>query len=211
MPQQLRLPDPQPATDDYNIGLELLKCYDKSFDHRETQLNELVNTIKKNNIDIKVISDLMNRFTNAKPDKKADFSKDENAKKCLYLLHLRNPTVLGEEAVTNRPAVEKSLSEIVDEMMAEGIPLNQITLPAVLERVNADHIQFPVFSSAEDIDVVTQGLEAELKMLNADQNELMLKFSSKTEDRSTLTENARRVLQEANDLIKSINANMRGR
>ena len=49
-----------------------------------------------------------------------------------------------------------------------------------------------------------------LKMLSADLNEIMMKINNKYEDRSQMTENARMVLKEADDLIKSILHKIRG-
>lgn len=188
----------------YNIGLELVNCYNKAFDKHEVDLHQVINKIKDNNIQLKIMNDVMNKLSHAKPEKKADFSQDEEAKKFLYIIHNRNGSILGEELFSNLPAINPTLNEIIDEMRKEGIKEDDINLPSILERVNINGIQFNPISSEEDIDTVIQGLDAEIKMINADQNELMLHFSSKVEDRSSLTENARQVLKEYGEGVSSI-------
>jgi hypothetical protein len=192
----------------YNIGLEITSCYQKYFDHREIELNKLIDSLKVTNIQIKIMSDLTNKLTHAKQkDKKFDISNDELARKYAYLVHLRNASIF-EGKIHNLPVedshLEQKLNEIIEQLREEGIPANEIHLGAILERFNCDqNIRFDVLDESA-IDVVVQGLDAELKMLNADLNKQLMDINSKYEDRSQMTENARQVLKEADELNKSI-------
>lgn len=192
----------------YNIGLEITNCYQKYFDYREVELNKLIDKLKVTNIQIKILSDVMNKFAHAKQtDKKMDLSKDETAKKYAYLIHLRNASIF-EGKIHNLPVedsdLEQKLNHIIDQLREEGIPDSEINLEKILGKFPFDsNIRFDVLDEAT-IDIVTQGLDAELKMLNADLNERMMNINSKYEDRSQMTENARQVLKEADELNKSI-------
>ncbi|MGC1878425.1 MAG: hypothetical protein WA347_08985 [Rhabdochlamydiaceae bacterium] len=196
------------ANHGYNIGLEITGCYQKYFDHRETELNKIIDSLKVTNLQIKVMSDVMNKLTHAKQtDKKFDLSKDETARKYAYLVHLRNPTVF-ENKIHNLPVadydLEQKITEIIAQLKEEGVPDQQIHLGIIMEKFPFDsNIRFDVLNE-ETIDVVVQGLDAELKMLNADLNERLMNINSKYEDRSQMTENARQVLKEADELNKSI-------
>jgi hypothetical protein len=192
----------------YNIGLEITSCYQKYFDHRELELNKLIDGLKVTNIQIKIMSDVTNKLAHAKQkDKKLDISNDEIARKCAYLVHLRSSTVF-EGKIHNLPVedsnLEQKLNEIIEKLRGEGIPDNEIHLGSILDRFNCDsNICFDVLDESA-IDVVVQGLDAELKMLNADLNKQLMDINSKYEDRSQMTENARQVLKEADELNKSI-------
>lgn len=192
----------------YNIGLEITNCYQKYFDYREIELNTMINKLKVTNIQIKIISDVMNKLAHAKQsDKQIDISNDEIAKKYAYLVHLRNSSILDGK-IHNLPVeesdLEQKLNEIIDQLHEEGMDDTQINLGTILERFNCDqNIRFDVLDEGT-IDVVIQGLDAELKMLNADLNERLMNINSKYEDRSQMTENARQVLKEADELNKSI-------
>jgi hypothetical protein len=201
-------PDHVRANHGYNLGLEITGCYQKYFDHRERELNTLIDSLKMTNIQIKIMSDVMNKFAHAKQtDKKFDFTKDESAKKYAYLVHLRNPSVL-EGKIHNLPVedsnLEQKLTEIADQLRQEGIPDGDIDLKMLMERFTFDpNIQFNALNEGE-IDVVVQGLDAELKMLGADLNERLMNINSKYTDREQMTENSRQVLKEAGELNKSI-------
>jgi hypothetical protein len=192
----------------YNMGLEITQCYQKYFDHREVELNKLIDGLKVTNIQVKIMQDVMNKLSHAKQkDKKIDLSNDEVAKKYAYLAYLRNPTIF-EGKVGNAPieeiSLEQKLNEIIDQLREDGVPDAEIHLGMIIEKVHCDpNLQFePLDESA--IDVVVQGLDAELKSLGADLNKQLMDINSKYEDRSQMTENAKQVLKEADELNKSI-------
>ncbi len=196
-----------------NIALELVNCYQKYFEHRELELNKLIDGLKMTNIQIKIMSDVTNKLAHAKQnDKKFDISNDEAARKYAYLVHLQNPSIF--EGKIHRPGgghlpiedvnLGQKLNEIIEQLRAEGIPDDGIHLGAILEKVSCDpNISFDVLDESA-IDVVVQGLDAELKILNADLNKQLMDINSKYEDRSQMTENARQILKEADELNKSI-------
>jgi hypothetical protein len=182
-------------------------CYAKYFDHHEVKLNQLIDTIKMKNFAIKVMSDVTNKLASAKQSKKPlDINKDETAKKYAYLVHLSNPTVL-EGKIHNLPVEEANLHEkltaIYEELRSEGVSDGDIDINMILSKVNIDNIRFDVLPE-DACDVVIQGLDGETKMLSADLNECMMHINSKYEDRSQMTEQARQVLKEADELCKSI-------
>ena len=159
------------------------------------------------NIQIKIMSDVMNKLAHAKDkDKQADFNNDEIAKKCAYLIHLRNDSIF-EDKIHGGDAsgitLDQKLQEIVDDLKAAGVPESQINLTAILDRINVAGITIDILSE-DQIDIVIQGLDAETKMCTADLNECMMKINNKYEDRSQMTENARQVLKEADEHVKSI-------
>lgn len=196
------------ANHGYNIGLEITQCYAKYFDHKEAELNKVIDNLKVSNIQIRIISDVTNKLAHAKQkDKKIDISSDETTKKLAYLISLRNPTIF-EDRLHNMPTdvkdLEETINEIVDQLRSEGVPDENIHLGTILERATCDpNIRFDVLDEAA-IDVVIQGMDAELKSLNADLNKQLMDINSKYEDRSQMTENARQVLKEADELCKSI-------
>lgn len=192
----------------YNIGLEMVNCYQKYFDHREMELNSLIDKMKVSNIQIKVISDVMNKLAHGKQkDKKFDISNDETAKKLAYLIHMRNPSIF-EDKIHNLPVVdgdlEQKLHEIIGQLREEGLPEGSIHLGSILEKVELDsNIRFDNLDESA-IDVVVQGLDSELKMLNADLNKHLMDLSSKYDDRTKMTESANQTVKEAGELNKSI-------
>ncbi len=196
------------ANHGYNIGLEMTQLYQKYFDHRETQINKLIDGLKVTNIQIKIISDVTNKLAHAKQkDKKIDLNNDETAQKLAYLIALRNSSIFDEK-LHNMPvehiSLEQTINEIIDQLREEGIPDENIHLGTILEKVTCDpNIRFDAIDEA-GIDVVIQGMDAELKSLNADLNKQLMDINSKYEDRSQMTENARQVLKEADELNKSI-------
>lgn len=192
----------------HNPALEMVNCYQKYFDLQETELNKLIDKLKVSNLQIKVISDVMNKLAHAKKrDKKFDPINDEQAKMYAYLVHLRNPTIF-EGKVHNvsdtEGGLEEKMTAAIAQLREEGMNDDQIDLNAILTKIGMDpEVQFDALDEAE-IDVVVQGLDAELKMLNADLNERLMNINSKYEDRSQMTENARQVVKEADELNKSI-------
>ncbi len=203
----------------HHPGLEMVQCYDVTFKYRDAELNRMIDDLKMTNIQIKIMSDLTNKLANAKQkDKKFDISRateddpkkrtaHEDARKLAYLVYLRNPTVF-EGKIHNLPVeeldLELKLKTIATQMREEGIPDLEINLGSILERITCDsNIRFDVLKES-DIDVVVQGLDSELKMLNADLNERLMNINNRYEDRSLMTENARQVLKEADELNKSI-------
>lgn len=198
----------------YNLGLELTQCYTKYFDAREAEINGLIDSLKMTNIQIKIISDVMNKLAHGKQDdKKVDLNDNEVAKKCAYLIHLRNASVF-EDKIHGVPedglTLDQKLKEIVNELRNAGYSDSEINLNAILDKVQVGDIKIDVLSE-DQIDVVIQGLDAETKSLTADLNEHMMKINNKYEDRSMMTENARKVLEEAARLIESIIRKTSGR
>jgi hypothetical protein len=198
----------------YNIGLEVVGCYQKYFDHRESELNKLIDSLKLTNIQIKVMSDVMNKLSHAKQkDKKFDISDDEIAKKYAYFVHLSNPSIL-EDRIHNLPVeelnLEDKMKEIIGQLHEDGVLDRDIDLRMIIDKFNIDqNITFDVLDES-GIDIVIQGLDGQLKMLGADLNERMMNINSKYEDRSQMTENARQVVKEAGELIRSIIQKTRG-
>lgn len=195
------------ANHGYNIGLELTNCYAKYFDHREVELNGLIDKLKLNNLQIKILGDLMNKLTHAKADdKQADFTNDELAKKLAYLVHLSNPTILDDK-IKGIPedggTLEQKLQEVIGQLKDQGYPDDEIDLNLILDNINVSGISLDILAK-DDIDIIIQGLDAETKMRSADLNEVMMNINSKYEDRSQMTENARQVLKTASDHIESI-------
>jgi len=192
----------------YNLGLEMVNCYQKYFDHREAELNGLIDKMKVSNIQIKVISDVMNKLAHGKQkDKKFDISNDETTKKLVYLVHMRNPSVF-EEKIHNLPVeeldLEQKLHAIIDQLREEGLPDGSIHLGSIMEKIELDsNVRFDVLDESA-IDVVVQGLDSELKMLNADLNKHLMDLSSKYDDRTKMTESANQTVKEAGELSKSI-------
>jgi hypothetical protein len=184
----------------YNIGLELTQCYAKYFDHHENELNGLINQLQMTNIQIKMVSDVMNKLSHAKQDKKADLNNDEMAKKCAYLIHLRNPTIFEDKihGVPEGITFDQQLQEIVDQLKQDGLSQLELNLGAILSKVDIGNMKIDVLSE-EDIDIVIQGLDGETKMLTTDLNQIMMNINKDYEDRSQMTENARQVLKESND------------
>lgn len=190
----------------YNIGLELTNCYTKYFEHREGELNGLIDSLKMTNMQVKIVSDVMNKLAHGKQsDKKADLNDDEIAKKCAYLIHLRNSSVFDDKmhGVEEGMTLDQKLQDIIAQLREDGYSDSEINLGAILDKVQVGHVNIDVLSE-EEIDVVIQGLDAETKMLTADLNECMMKINNKYEDRSQMTENARQVLKEADEHNKSI-------
>ncbi len=178
-------------------GLEMVNCYTKYFDCQETQLNSLIDKLSKTNIEIKIISDVMNKLAHVKQkDKKADFNNDEKMKRYIAYIHMSNPTIfdgliqgIPEHFTNDEPIDGQDIEDVLNER---------------LKYIDMSKVKFDVLTE-DQIDVVVQGLDGELKMKSADVNEYMMKINEKYDNRSQMTENANKVLKETSDLLASIN------
>jgi flagellar hook-basal body complex protein FliE len=192
---------------DYNIGFEMVKCYALYFDHHEKKLHDLIDKLAKSNIEIKIISDVMNKLSHAKQkDKKADFTKDATMKRYITHIHKNNPTIF-ENLIKGFP------EHLPAEDQAEAAAGKEITLEDVLndslKSIDMSKIKIDVLTE-EQIDVIVQGLDGQLKMHSADLNESMMKINENYDNRSQMTENARQVVKQSGDLLESINRKMAG-
>lgn len=195
----------------YHLGAEMVHCYSTYFDHCETELNKHIDAMKITNMQIKILSDFMNKLSHGKQNgNKVDFSNDETAKKYAYLIHLLNPTIL-EGKIHNLPVEERSLhqvlSEMIDQLRNEGIPDEKIDLEMILDRFNVGNTLVDVLSEKEN-DVIIQAIDAALKLKSTDLNEIMMKINNKCEDRSQMTEQGRKVVEMAANHLESINRKM---
>jgi hypothetical protein len=189
----------------HHIGLEVVKCYDAYFTHHEKQLKERIDMMAMSNIQIKIISDVMNKLSHDKQkDKKADFSGDETMKQYVTHLHKNNPTIWAE--------LIKGFPEHLPSDDTSSI--QDITLETVLQdslkNIDMGQISIQILNE-EEIDIVVQGLDAELKKHSADLNEHMLHINEKYDNRSQMTEAARQVVRQDGDFKGSINRKMAGR
>lgn len=189
------------SVNDRHPGAAMVDCYAKYFDFQETKLNGLINNLAKSNMEIKVLSDVMNKMAHAKQkDKKADFSNDEMMKRYIVHIHKNNPTIFDglihgfPEYIPDEEKMDGEMS--LDEMMDHN-----------LRNVDMSRITLDVFNE-EMIDVVTQGIDGQLKMHSADLNQFLMNINNAYDEKSTMSENARRVIDQARDLMKSINDKM---
>jgi len=192
-----------------NPGYEMMKCCSKADISYENKINKLTDSMNVTNLQIKVMSDVMNKLAHAKQkDKKIDFSRqDETTKKYAYFVHLQNPTILGDK-IHNLPVqdgnLQETLTKIIEQMIQEGIPDDEIELGAILERFNYDHnIRFEVFDES-GIDILFQGLEAELGSLKSSLNQGLMHVASKNEERQNLFKSGHDTGKESGELNKSI-------
>jgi hypothetical protein len=189
---------------DYNLAAGMVNAYAKYFDAQEKRLNGLINNMSKSNIEIKILSDVMNKLAHAKKtDKKADFSNDEMMKRYIVHIHKNNPTIF-DGYIHGFPA------HIPDDEGKDGDD-GEISLEEMLERslknIDLGKITFDVFGEAE-IDVLTQGIDSELKMHSADLNEFLMKINNIYDEKSHMTESARDVVNQTRELLASINRRM---
>jgi hypothetical protein len=189
----------------YNMGLEMTNCYMKYFDHREKELNSLINKMSATNIDLKIIADTTNKLSHAKSKgKDLDPNQDEQLKKFIVCVHKRNPAIFDDK-IKGLPEGWDSIDEIDAE---QSLTLDQ-RMEQMLGNIDLSRVTIDTLTE-KDIDVILQGLDAETKMSAADLNELMMKINNKYEDRSQMTENARQVVKEAGELNQSILRKIRG-
>ncbi|MBS0604338.1 MAG: hypothetical protein JSS60_04780 [Verrucomicrobia bacterium] len=191
---------------DLHPGLEMVNCYNKYFEYQETKLNGLIDKLATSNIEIKIISDVMNKLSHGKQkDKKADFTNDETMRRYITHIHKNNPTIFED--------LVKGFPEHLPEDMDVDAPAaaKQITLEDHLEEslknIDMGQIKIDVLTE-EQIDVVIQGLDGQLKMHSADLNEHLMKINNTYDDRGQMTENARQVIKQAGDFLESINRKM---
>lgn len=175
-----------PAHERYNPALTWVNFCCNAEDVHEGQVHGILDKINSINSEIRIITDLMNKLTHAKKNTQgADFSEDEQAMEWIEHIHARNPSIFESRIPT-----------------ANG----KVSVTAVSPK-EARHI----YKSADDIEPVIKGLDAELKILSAELNESFMQYQSKTDSTSKISESARKGLEEAAQHIRSIQSNTRGR
>lgn len=186
---------------DHHLGLEVVNCYMKYFDHHEAKLNGLIDNLARSNVEVKIISDVMNKLSHAKQrDKQADFSQDEEMKRHIAHIHKNNPTIF-EGLIQNFPDYFPEDQGELEEISVSGV-LHHSLKHVDMSRINIDALK------EDQIDVVVQGLDAELKAHSSELNHHMMKINEAFDNRSQMTESARQVVKQANDLLESINRKM---
>jgi hypothetical protein len=184
----------------YNPGAAVTGLYVNYFDMQEKKLNnQYIDGMAKTNIEIKIISDVMNRLSHAKKnDEEVDFSNDETMKRCIAHIHKNNPTIF-EELIKGVPEYTDP-----DENSLMG---DEITLENVLNNSLKDVAMSGVTIKAltkDEIDVITQGLDSQLKMHTADLNEHMMRIQDNLDNRTQMAEFTRKSVEMNSDLNKSI-------
>jgi hypothetical protein len=195
-----------------NPGYEMLKCSMKFGDYHDDKVHKLIDKMNVAELQLSIMTNVQSKLSHAKSqkepkDRKIDFSKDETLKKYGYLIHLRNPDILGNK-IHNLPVEDKdlgqTLNKIVEEMRKEGIE-GQIGLDAIFERFTCDHnIRFDVLDEST-IDVVVQAIDAEIKMVNTDLNKVLMDISSLYDDRQSWFKNAHDGVKMHHEFIESVN------
>lgn len=189
---------------DHHPGLEMVNCYSAYFDLHENKLHGHIDHLHRSNLEIKVISDVMNKLSHAKQkDKKADFSSDETMKRYIVHIHKNNPTIF-EDIVKGFP--EYLPEEDKDGVAAAGMTLEDV-LNDSLKNIDMGQIKIDTLTE-EQIDVIVQGLDGQLKMHSADLNESLMKINEAYDNRSQMTEHSRQVLKQSGDFLESINRKM---
>lgn len=184
----------------YNPGAAITGLYVNYFDMQEEKLNnQHIDGMTKTNIEIKIISDVMNRLSHAKKnDKGIDFSNDETMKRYIAHIHRNNPTIF-EELIKGMPEypdpVENSL--MGDEITLENVLNNS------LKDINMSGVSIETLTE-DQIDVIVQGLDSQLKMHTADLNEHMMRIQDNLDNRTQMTEFSRKSVEMNSDLNKSI-------
>jgi hypothetical protein len=182
-----------------NPGLEMVNCFNKYFDLHETKLHDLIDNMTTANIEIEIISDVMNKLSHAKRSKKeADFSQDEKMKSYIAHIHKNNPTIFDSlvKGIPDHLPHDESPSASVEKHLSKslaGIHMSEIKIDVLNE---------------EMIDAITQGLDSQMKRHSADLNETMMYINEKYDSRSQMVENARQIVKQAGDLSESINRKM---
>ncbi len=184
---------------DHFPALEMLNCSMKYFDLQDAKLNDLITKLSVFNIEIKVISDLMNKLSHGKQkDKQADFTEDETMRAHITHIHKNNPTIF-EDLIKGFPDYIPE-----EDVSSSGSITLEEHLQKSLKNIDMNQIKIDVLSE-EQIDVIIQGLDAELKMYSADMNEHLMKINNVYEDRGQMSENTRQIIKQASDFIDSIN------
>lgn len=195
-------------TNDYNIGFEVVNLCVKTLDHKEVQLNELIDKLARTNVEIEIIKDVMNKLSHAKQkDKKADFSDDEQMTRCITHIHRNNPTIFDDLIKgypSHFPPKDPSSSTLSSEQITRDNVINEN-----LENIDLGYIQIDPLTE-DRIDVVVQGLDGLLKMHSGDLNENLLYINRNYDDRKDFTEAGRLIVKESGELLASINRKMGG-
>ncbi|GEM_PF-5351198 len=186
---------------DHHLGLEVVNCYTKYFDHHETKLNGLIDQLALSNVEVKIISDVVNKLSHAKQrDKQADFTQDEEMKRHIAHIHKNNPTIF-EGLIHNFPDYLPEGEDDFKEISVDGVMHHS------LKNIDISRIHIDVLKE-DQIDIAIQGLDAELKGHSANLNRDMMQINEAFDNRSQMTESSRQVVKQANDLLESINRKM---
>ena len=192
----------------YNLSGIMVDTYVKYFDHRDAKLHELINGLQQSNLEMKLINDLMNKLAHGKQkDKQVDFNNDQLARKLAYLAHLNNRTVFEDKiqgVPDNGETLKGKLKEIIADLKTSGVPEYEIDHHAILDRVQVPHTMKISTLSEADIDIVIQGLDGTAKEVNADLNKSLMDINRDYDDIAQMTEQARKVVDESNQHVKSI-------
>jgi hypothetical protein len=188
-----------------HIGLEMVKCYGKFYEYHEKDLKKRIDMLATSNINIKIISDVINKLSHDKQkDKESDFSDNEMMKRYVIHLHKSNPTIWAE--------LIKGFPEYLPS--DETSSIQDITLEKVLEdslkNIDMSKIRIQTLNE-EQIDIVIAALEGLLKQHSADVNEHLLHLDEKYDLRSQMTEAARKMIEEDGNFKGSINRKMTAR
>jgi hypothetical protein len=188
-----------------HIGLEAVKCYEKYFDYQEKKLHGFIDKMSHANIEIKIISDVMNKLSHGKQkDKQCDFTNDEQMKSYIAHIHKNNPTIFDGLVQGLPDHIAPPSKELA--LHGDDITLHNV-LNETLRDINLRNVTIDILKE-EEIDIIVQGLDGQIKMHTADLNEQMLKINENYDNRSQMTEHARQVIKQSGDLLESINRKM---
>lgn len=188
---------------DYNLGLEVVKCYEKYFDHQEKRLHGFIDQLARANTEIKIVSDVVNKLSHVKQKGGTiDINSDPALKRCILHIHKNNPTIF-DDLIKNFPEQTPTPPR---ELTGEEITFDNV-LKRNLTGIDQRSITIEPLTE-EQIEIVLQGLDGALKGYTADLNEQMLKINENYDNRSQMTEQARQVVKQSGDLLESINRKM---
>ncbi len=184
----------------YNPTAAITGLYINYLDMEEEKLNnQYIDGMTKTNIEIKILNAVMNKLSHAKKgDKGMDFSNDETMKRYIAHIHKNNPTIF-EELIKGVP---EQGDPVENSLKGEEITLENV-LNNSLKDINMSGVKIETLTK-DHIDVIVQGLDAQLKMHTADLNELMMRTQSNLEERSKLTDFSREAVKMGGELNKSI-------
>lgn len=185
----------------YNVGLEMVNCYTKYFDHQENNLHGLIDKLATTNNQIKIVSDLINKLSHArKKDQETDFLDDATLKRYIAYVHLQNPTIFE--------GIIQGFPDYLPETSMTGSTLSlEEMLKESLKHIDLSGISISPLSE-DQVDIVVQGLDGQLKAYNADLNEHMMHINKLYDDRSQMTECGRKVVETSSNLLDHINRKM---
>lgn len=191
---------------DPHLGLEMVNFYVRCFEpHQEGKLQGLIDNMAKSNVEIKIISDVMNKLSHAKQKKEpADFSNDETMMRHIVHIHRNNPTIF-EDLIKNFPDHLPPMDNAL--FVGEEITVENV-IGENLKEINVWNIRIEPLTETQ-IDVVVQGLDGELKRHSADLNESMMKINDSYDLRRQTSESARQGSKEDSEHKKSIVSRMR--